>query len=133
MGILVNLYIAFAVTTVAGDKVYDLLSGFRFVSNNLATSVFGSKVLLMVLITGLLALKSELSSLDTAGSLSKFQTGLLGFSAAGFVLSAAFSFMSYSELIGLNSNFALIVNNYQIVWVVAPVVLMIGFSFFGKK
>jgi hypothetical protein len=133
MGILVNLYLAYVVTTVVGDKVYDVMSNFRFVSNNLATSVFGSKVLLMVVITGLLSLKSELSTLDTAGSLSKVQTGILGFLASGFVLSAAFSFMSSSELIGLNSNFALLVNNYQVVWVVAPVLVIIGLSFFNKR
>jgi hypothetical protein len=133
MGILVNLYISFAVAVVAGDWVYSLLSNFKFVSNNLATSAFGSKVLLMVLITGLLTIKSELSGLDSGGSLSKVQTGILGFLTAGFALSAALSFMNSAELSGLDSNFALLVSNYHIVWVVAPVLLMIGLAFFNKK
>lgn len=133
MGILVNLYVSFVVAVVAGDWVHLLLSNFKFVSNNLATSPFGSKVLLMVVITGLLTLKSELSGLDSGGSLSKVQTGILGFLTAGFALSSALSFMSNAEMMGLNSNFALIVSNYQIAWVVAPVLLMIGLTFFNKR
>jgi hypothetical protein len=133
MGILVGLYLAFAVATVAGDWVHSLLSNFRFVSNSLATSAFGSKVLLMVVITGLLTLKSEIAGLDSGGSLSKVQTGILGFLTAGFALSAALSFMSNAEMMGLDSNFALLVVNYHVVWVVAPVLLMIGLSFFNKR
>lgn len=133
MGILVNLYVSFAVAVVAGDWVHSLLSNFQFVSNNLATSAFGSKVLLMVVITGLLTVKSELSGLDSGGSLSKVQTGILGFLTAGFAFSAALSFMTNTELLGLDSNFALIIANYHIAWVVAPVLLMIGLPFMNKR
>lgn len=132
LGILVNLYIAFAVTSVAGSWVFDVLSNFRIISANLTTSEFGTKVLLLILIAAILTLKSELSGLDTGSSLSKFQTGIMGFFTAGFALSASFSFMSGSELAGLNSNFALLIANYQIIWVLVPVVLIIVLPFFNK-
>lgn len=132
LGILVNLYVAFTVTTIAGDWIYGLLSNFSIVSSNLATSQFGMKVLLLAVITAALSLKSELSGLDTGASLSKIHTGIIGFLTAGFALSSVFSFMSSAELSGVDSNFALLIANYQVLWVLAPVVMLIGISFFHK-
>lgn len=129
LGILVNIYIALAVTEVAGEIVYNFLSNFSLISTNLTASLFGTKVLLLVLVTGLLVFKSETSGLDTGTSLSTVQTALYGFLTAGLILASAFSFMSGAQRSGLDSNFALLVYQYRVIWVTAPVVLMIASAF----
>lgn len=132
LGILVNLYIALAVVIVAGDIIYDLASNFQLLTNNFTITEFGAKTLALVIITGLLTIKSEVSGLDTGGSISQLMTALYGFLTAGLFLSAAFSFMSPSELLAVDSNFANIVYNWRAAWVTAPVAVMIISSFIKK-
>lgn len=133
LAVLVNLYIAFAVVMVAGDKFHSFISNFQIISKNLASSAYGSKTILLVILAALLTIKSELSGLENT-SISKLQGGVYGLLTVGFILSTTFSFMSTAELTSLNSNFALIINQYQIVWVVFPVVFMILSAFFrGEK
>lgn len=129
LGILVNIYIALAVTEVAGELVYNFLSNFSLISANLTASLFGTKVLILVLVTGLLVFKSETSGLDTGSSLSTIQTAIYGFLTAGLILASAFSFMSAAQRMGLDSNFAFWVYQYRAIWVTAPVVLMIASAF----
>lgn len=132
LGILVNLYIALAVILVAGDFIYDFASNFQLITNSVIVTEFGTKTLAMVLITGILTIKSEVSGLDSGNSLSKIMTALYGFLAAGLFLSAAFYFMSPSELLAVDSNFANIVYNLRAAWVLAPVALIIGGSFIKR-
>lgn len=129
LGILVNLYIALVVTEVAAEVVYNFLSNFSLISANLATSLFGTKVLLLVLVTGLLVFKSETSGLDTGSSLSTIQTALYGFLTAGLILASVFMFMSSAQRSALDSNFAFLVYQYRPIWVTAPVILMIASAF----
>lgn len=126
LGILVNFYIALAVTMVTGELLYTFASRFALISNNLTASLFGTKVILLAVITGLLVFKSETAGLDTGSSLSKVQTGLYGFLTAGIVLSTVFSFMTGAQVMALESNFAILVGGYYPIWVGAPVLLMIG-------
>lgn len=132
LGILVNLYIALAVILVAGDLIYDLASNLQLLTNNFTVTEFGAKTLSMVLITGILTIKSEVSGLDSGDSLSTVMTALYGFLAAGLFLSAAFAFMSPSELLAVDSNFANIVYNFRAAWVLAPIALMFGGSFIKR-
>lgn len=132
LGILVNLYIALAVVLVAGNFIYDFASNLQLLTNNFTVTAFGAKTLSLVIITGLLTIKSEVSGLDTGGSISQLMTALYGFLTAGLFLSAAFSFMSPSELLAVDSNFANIVYNFRAAWVAAPVAVMIISSFIKK-
>lgn len=132
LGILVNLYIALAVVLVAGDLIYNFASNFQLITNNFAVTEFGAKTITLVLITGILTIKSEVSGLDSGDSLSTIMTAVYGFLAAGLFLSAAFSFMGPSELLAVDSNFANIVYNFRAVWVLAPVALMVGGSFLRR-
>lgn len=124
VSILVNVYIALAVTLILGDSFHSLISNFEIISNNLASSAFGAKMLLVVIITALLTFKSELSAMGSP-TISKVQGGIYGFLTSGLIFSSAFYFMSNAEMISLDSNFAIFVLNYQWAWVLAPVVLMI--------
>ncbi|MDD3679067.1 MAG: hypothetical protein PHT36_02385 [Patescibacteria group bacterium] len=133
LGVLVNLYIAIAATVFAGDLVYDFASNFSLISANLTITEFGTKTLLMILITGLLTIKSELSDLDSGDSLSKLMGGIYGFLTAGLFLAALFGFMSYTELANLDSNFALIVTNFTAAFALVPALIMIGSSFMKRK
>lgn len=133
LGVLVNLYIAIAITLLAGDAIYNIASNLPLITNNLVVTKFGTLTLTMVLAAGLLTIKSELSGLDSGDSLSKVMAGTYGFLTAGLILSAIFGFMSYTELINLDSNFALIVTNFTAAFAVAPVVLMIATAFTRKR
>lgn len=134
LGILINIYPGLVVAEVAGETVHNFLSSFRIISNNLVTSLFGTKILLLVLVTFLLTIKSEHSKSEVSGMLSSFQTALYGFLTAGLLLSSTFSFMGESEKVTLfsSSNLASIIANYHVVWIVAPILIMIGAGFIKK-
>jgi hypothetical protein len=132
LGILVNLYIALAVVLVAGDLIYDFASNFQLLTNNFTITEFGTKTITMVIIAGILTIKSEVSGLDSGDSLSTIMTALYGLLAAGLFLSSAFSFMSPSEMLAVDSNFANIVYNFRAAWGLAPVALKISGSFIRK-
>lgn len=128
LGILVNIFVALTVVTVIGEPVHDFMSHFQLISANLSTSMFGTKILLMVILVGLLTLKSEIAGADS-GSLSTIETGIYGFFTAGVLLSSALSFMSYPELVGLNSTLASTVVSYYPLWIVTPILFIIGSAF----
>jgi hypothetical protein len=131
VGILVNIYVALAVVFVFGDQFHSLISNFSIISNNLASSAFGAKMILLVVLAALLTVKSELSGLENS-SISKVQGGIYGFLTSGVLLSAAFSFMSNAERVSLNSNFALLVFSYQYIWILAGVLMMIVGGFIRR-
>jgi len=132
LGILVNLYIAIAITLMAGDSIYNIASNLPLITNSIVVTKFGTLTLTLILSAGLLTIKSELSDLDSGDSLSKPIAGTYGFLTAGLLLSAIFGFMGYTELANLDSNFALIVTNLTPAFAVAPVLLMIA-SAFGRR
>lgn len=133
LGILVNLYIAIAVTLLAGSSIYNAVSNFSLITNRINITEFGTLTLTMVIITGLLTIKSELSDLDSGDSISKVMAGVYGFLTAGLFLSATFSFMSYTELANLNSNFALIITNLTPAFAIIPAGLMIITAFTKRR
>lgn len=130
LGILVNSYIGIVVAEVMGETIYNAFSGLQYVSANFLTSVFGAKVLVMIVVIGLLALRSELSGIEGYG-FSKVQGAIYGFLTSGLLLSSAISFMTESEKVSLfaESNFASLIEGYYVIWVVAPVLVMIGSTF----
>lgn len=131
VSVLVNIYIALTVTLFLGDWFHSLISNFQIVSNNFASTNFGAKVLLTVVVAALLTFKSELAGLENP-TISKVQGGIYGFLTSGLVLSSTFSFMSNAERVSLNSNFANLVLQFQWFWILAPVVLLIVGSFIKK-
>lgn len=133
MGILVYFYLGLAVAGACGDLVYSWVANLGFVSSRFATTPFGVKTLIFLLVALLLMFKSEISGLDSDGSLTKVESGVLGFMAAAFALASVFSFMSESELQALNSNFALIVYTYRAGIIVIPVLAMVGLSFLKRR
>lgn len=133
LGILINLYIAIAVTLFAGETIFAAASNLTLITNNFAVTEFGAYTLTTVIITGLLTIKSELSDLDSGDALSKLMAGIYGFLTAGLSLAAIFSYMSYTELINLNSNFALIIMTFAPAFAVAPVLLMIITAFTKRR
>jgi hypothetical protein len=133
VGILVNVYVALAVTLVAGGALYDLASNFTIISNRFTVTEFATNTILLVIVAGLLSIKSEIAGLDSGGSVSKLQAGIYGFFTAGVVLSSVFSFMTSSQLTALESNFANLIVSFQILFVVTPVVFMIGSAFIKKS
>lgn len=134
LGILVNTYIGIAVATVIGEPVYNMVSGVEFISRNLAASVFGAKMLVLVIVVAALSLRSEIADIGNAG-FSRFQGSVYGFLTAGLILSSAVSFMSDSEKMNFfnESNFVNLVAGYHAIWIVAPVLVMVGATFLKGK
>ena len=132
LGILVYFYLSLAVAEFAGGMVYGWVANLGFVSARFATTEFGVKTVIFVVITALLMFKSEISGLDSHGTLSKIETGILGFFASGFALASLFSFMSQSDIQNLNSNFSLIIYNWRTVFIVIPVLVIVGLSFLSR-
>lgn len=133
MGILVYMYLGLAVAQVSGTLVYGWVANLGFVSARLAVTEFGVKSLIFLAVAALLMFKSEISGLDSDGTLSKVEAGILGLMASGFALASVFTFMSEAELEGLSSNFALIINNYRAGIIVLPVIAMVALSFIRRR
>jgi hypothetical protein len=133
MGILVYLYLGFAVAEAAGATVYGWAGNLSFISSRLTLTLLATKAALFAAVFLLLMFKSEISGLDSDGSLSKIEAGILGLSGASLALASLFSFMTPDELSGLSSNFALIVYNYRAGIIVMPVLLMVGLSFIRRR
>jgi hypothetical protein len=133
MGILVYMYLGLAVAQACGELVYGWVANFGFISARLATSDFGVKILIFLLVALLLMFKSEISGLDSDGTLTKIEAGVLGFLAAAFALASIFTFMTEAELQGLSSNFALIIYTYRAGIIVVPVLAMVGLSFLRRR
>lgn len=131
LGILINIYVSLTVVAVIGQPVHDFLSNFRLISANLSTSMFGTKILLLVILVGLLTLKSEIAGADSGG-LSTIETGIYGFFTAGVLLSSALSFMNSAELVGLGSNLAGTVASYYPVFIAGPILFIIGSAFIKR-
>jgi hypothetical protein len=129
LGILVYLYLGLAVAQVSGGVVFDWVGNLSIVSSRFVTTEFGVKTLIFLGVTALLMFKSEISGLDSAGSLSKIQTGVLGFLVATLSLASIFGFMSSAEVASLNSNFALIIYSWRAAIVVVPVLAMVVLAF----
>jgi hypothetical protein len=133
MGILVYLYLGFAVAEAAGGSVYGWAADVSFISSRLSVSLFMVKAAIFFAVVLLLMFKSEISGLDSDGTLGKIETGILGLLASGLALASVFTFMTAAELAGLESNFALIVYNYRAGIIVLPVLAMIGLSFLNRR
>jgi len=132
VGLLVNFYISLAVVLAAGETIYGWVANLGFVSARLAVTPFSVSVITLFVLTTILSIKSEIAGLDSGGTISKMQAGIYGFLAAGLVLSTAFHFMSDASRIALDSNFVNIVAGYFVIWVIAPIILMIATSFIKK-
>lgn len=133
LGILVYLYLGLAVAQASGATVYGWIADAGFASARLATTVFGVKTLIFVLVAALLMFKSEISGLDSAGTLSKFQTGILGFLTAAFALASLFSFMTTVEINALNSNFSILIFHYSAAIITVPILFIVGLAFFNRN
>ena len=132
VGIVVNLILAFAFTTVVGETVYNWVANFGFVSNQLVATQFGASTVVFALTFFLLLFKSETAGLDSAGSIDKIWGGIYGFFASGLVLSSLLSFMTETQRISLDSNFANLVHSWHSLWIAGPILLLITGSFIKR-
>ena len=133
MGILVYFYLGLAVAESCGAIAYGWVANFGLVSARLVTSEFGVKALIFLAVALVLMFRSEISGLDSDGSLSKIEAGVLGFLAAGFALASIFTFMTPFELQSIQSNFALIIYNFRAAIIILPVLAMVGLTFIRRR
>lgn len=132
-GIMINSYVGFTVASYLGSYAYDYLSKVTDISHSFNLTMFGAKVFVFVAVLFVLILNKELSGTGD-NSQSSMVTAIYGLLTAGLVLSSVFSFMADAERASLfsASSLAIQVYNYQILWLIAPIVMMTALTVWNK-
>ncbi len=133
LNILINSYVGLTVATYLGSYAYDYLTKITDISHSFSLSMFGAKVFVFVLVVFVLTLDKELSA-SADGSKNSVITAIYGLLAAGLVLSSVFSFMGDAERATLfaNSQLAIQVSNYQLLWLTAPIIMLTTLTLWNK-
>jgi hypothetical protein len=125
--ILINTYVGLVIATQLGSYAFDYLSKITEISHSFNVTLFGAKVFAFVAVLFVLTLNKELSGTNDDSFSSPIYTATYGVLAAGLILTSVFSFMGDAERASLfaSSNLASTVYQYQILWLVAPIVVVI--------
>lgn len=137
---LVSTYVALVVVNTVAPMLHSLLVGEQtimgqiFIRSN--ASEFTVSAVLFILIIAIMTTKSGLSGKDTAsGLMSPIELFAYSFLSTMLILSSIFSFMpevtrsSFAE----GSKFASIIMQYEMWWMILPVVLIIVTGFIHKS
>lgn len=132
--ILINTYVGYVIASELGDFAYSYLSKANELAHSFQVSLFGAKVIVFAAVIFLLTLKSELAGTQDDGMTSSVYTAVYGFLSAGLILSTVFTFMTESDRINLfsSSSIASQVYQYHLVWLVAPILVILANMFLKK-
>ena len=133
--ILINTYVGYVIASEAGEIVFNYITRAASVNHALGTSYFGAKLLTFAGIVFILTLKSELAGYDERGMQSTVMTAAYGFLSAGLILSSIFSFIGESERYSIVSVSGLAgkIVDYRLIWLVAPIAVVLISSFLKGK
>lgn len=135
---LISVYVALVVVSVIGPTIHNFLVGEQtimgqiFIKSN--ANLFTVKAVVFVAVVALISTKSGLSGKDSGGILSPIELFAYSFLYTTLILSSIFSFMpdATRESFAVSSKFAALIMQYESVWVVLPVVLLIASGFMHK-
>lgn len=132
-GILMSSYVGLTIATQLGSFSYDYLSRITEISHSFNLTMFGAKLFVFVTVVFVLMLNKELTG-GGEGASNSLVTAVYGLLAAGLVLSSVFSFMGDAERASLfsSSSLAIQVYNYQVLWLVAPIILIVVLALWNK-
>ncbi|MCL5093592.1 MAG: hypothetical protein M1355_00430 [Patescibacteria group bacterium] len=135
--ILLSSYVGYVIATEFGQAIFDYLSRTALINNAISTSYFGAKTLTFAAVIFVLAVKSDLggTSSDDGSLEGTVITALYGFLAAGLIISSILSFMGDSEKMNIlaSSNLATKIIAYKIVWLIGPLVAVLGSNFLSRR
>ncbi len=131
--IILNSYVGLTVSTYVGSYAYQYLTKITDISHSFNLTMFGAKVFVFVTVLFVLMMNRELNS-GNDGSSKSIETVIYGVLAAGLLLSSVFTFMGDVERASLfsNSSLAIQVSNYQLFWLLAPIVMMTALTLWNK-
>lgn len=138
---LISTYIALAVATAWGDKVFEFFNGNSILFNQFwirsNMSEFSIKALLFGLLIVLLTLKGDFSvSIGKAeGMVSTVFVFIYSFLNTGLIVASIINFLPQTAKMTIinQSDIATLVMNYDIAWVVVPALLMIVGGFLTSR
>ena len=131
-------YIGLVTANVGGNALYNILGGTSANVGSIALNAGSSPFLFKVIIFGLIAILLIVKGdfLKTAlthhtGAFSMLAAGIYSFLNAGLIITALVSFLSDSQRTDIlaQSSLANTIVQYQILWLVVPVLLMIVLGF----
>ena len=136
---IISTYVALVVVTTVSPMIHKLLVGEQtimgqvFIKSN--TNLFTVKTILFILVIALVSGKSGLSGKDSGGVLSPIELFGYSFLNTMLIISSIFSFMpdATRENFISTSKFASIIMQYEMWWVILPVVLLIVTGFMHKN
>jgi len=138
---LISTYIALAVATAWGDKVFEFFNGNSILFNQFwirsNMSEFSIKALLFGLLIVLLTLKGDFSvSIAKAeGMVSTVFVFIYSFLNTGLIVESIINFLPQTAKMAIinQSNIAALVMSYDIAWVVIPALLMVLGGFLTSR
>lgn len=135
---LISIYVALVVVNALAPTIQSLLTGEETIMGQVFirsdASPFTVKIILFILIVALVSTKSGLSGEKASGLLSPIELFAYSFATTALTASSIFNFMpdaTKSEF-AASSNFANIIIQYNVWWVILPVVLLIVSGFIHK-
>jgi len=131
LNILLGSFMGYVVSTELGTLVFGYAKGFSHTEN---FSLFIVKIALFFAIIIVLNAKTELGG--KGGDDSSLMVNLIyGFLAAGFMATAILSFLEPSEKANLlaNSNILAQIDNFKLIWIVAPIGFLFVADFLKSK
>ncbi len=133
LSIIINSYVALTVSSHVGSYAYQYLTKITDISHSFNLTMFGAKVFVFVTVLFVLMMNKELSGGNDGGSKS-IQTAIYGVLAAGLLLSSVFTLMGDEEkaLLFSDSSLAIQVSNYQLLWLLAPIVMLTTITLWNK-
>lgn len=133
--ILINTYVGYVIASELGNLAYTYLSKANELAHSFQISLFGAKVLVFAGVIFILTLNKELAGTNEESFASPAYTATYGFLSAGLILSTIFSFMGETDRLNLfsSSNLAAQVFQYRVIWLVAPILIVLAGTFLNRK
>ncbi len=136
---IISTYAALIVVNAIAPTIQSYMVGEQnimgqvFIKSN--TNLFTIKSVIFILIIALVSTKSGLSGKDTGGVLSPIELFAYSFFSTMLVIASIFSFMTVETRTGFaaSSKIASLIMQYEVWWVVLPVVLLIITGFMHKS
>ena len=136
--LLASSYIGLVVATIWGNSMFDVLSGSSATSSGITittnASLFAVKSIIFVVLTLLLVVKGDFfkkASTAHDGIFSLVISSLYAIGSAGLILTSLASFLPDTQRTDIltDSTLAASLINFQVWWIVLPVILIIASGF----
>lgn len=139
MATLLSVYVALIVTQIFAGNVFDFFQGNKLLFDTVwiraNASPFTIRVLVFIAVIALLSAKGGISGTKSKGILSPIEIMILSFLTTGLIISSVFFFMppESRDVFMQSSSLASAVIKYYPLWVITPVVVMVGLGFIRKS